>query len=151
VTARAAEFADAGRLTAAQQPCTTAAMTSSTSSRMLAAAAGLGAATVLLGAFAAHGLKSRLSPEQLEWWQTGVRYQAWHGFALLFCGLLARTGTPPRLSAALFLAGTALFSGSLYAMALTGATWLGVVTPFGGVALVLGWLALLPHCRKPAT
>ena len=114
---------------------------------MIAAAAALGAAAVLLGAFAAHGLKERLSAEALAWFETGVRYQMYHALALLLCGVLARTGSAPRASAVCFVLGTALFSGSLYVLALTDARWLGMVTPLGGAAFVLGWLLLLRHGR----
>ena len=116
-------------------------------SRMLAAAAVLGFLAVVLGAFGAHGLRSRLTADELGWFETGVRYHLVHALALALCGVLARTGSAPRLSARCFLAGTILFSGSLYLLALTSARWLGAVTPFGGVALAVGWLGLLPHCR----
>ncbi len=120
------------------------------SSRMLSLAALLGAAAVLLGAFAAHGLKQRLSAEELAWFETGCRYQMYHALALFLCGLLARTGSPPRLAAVAFVLGTVLFSGSLYGLAF-GVRWLAWMTPIGGVAFVIGWLALLPHCRTKAT
>ena len=111
----------------------------------------LGFLGVVAGAFGAHGLRPHLSAEELGWFETGVRYHLVHALALMFCGLLARTGSAPRLSAGCFLGGAVLFSGSLYAMALTGARWLGAVTPFGGLALAVGWVALLPHCRvRPA-
>jgi uncharacterized membrane protein YgdD (TMEM256/DUF423 family) len=102
-----------------------------------AALAGLG---IALGAFGAHGLKAALSPEALGWWQTGVQYQMWHALALLLIGALPL----PRLGAAagLIAAGTLVFSGSLYLMALTGARWLGAVTPLGGAAMIAGWALL---------
>ncbi len=99
---------------------------------------------VALGAFAAHGLKARLAPELLATFDTGVRYQAMHALALLAVAL-AHARWPGRALAAagwLFVAGTLLFSGSLYALALTGVRALGAITPFGGVALLLGWLCL---------
>lgn len=114
---------------------------------MLTAAVLLGAAAVLLGAFAAHGLKRHLSEEELAWFETGCRYQMYHALALGFCGLLARTGTAPRVAAVAFLAGILLFSGSLYGLALTGIRAMAWLTPVGGAAFVVGWLALLPHCR----
>lgn len=118
-----------------------------TSARMLTLAAILGGLYVLLGAFGAHGLKSFASERGLDWWETGVRYHGIHAVALFASGLLARTGSTPKLAAWLFLAGILLFSGSLYAMTLTEQTWLGAVTPIGGLALAGGWAALLPHCR----
>jgi uncharacterized membrane protein YgdD (TMEM256/DUF423 family) len=100
---------------------------------------------VALGAFGAHALKSRLSPEMTGVWQTAVQYHAWHALALLANGLLL-LHWPERagfgLAGWLFVAGIVLFSGSLYAMALTGARGLGAVTPFGGVAFLAGWVVL---------
>jgi len=118
--------------------------------RTFVAAALVGAIGVLLGAFAAHGLKGRLSPEDLQVFETGVRYQMYHAPALLLCGLLARSGRPARASAWCFLLGVAVFSGSLYLLATTGVRWLGAITPIGGLALVLGWIALIPAGRQPA-
>lgn len=118
-----------------------------TPARMLALAAILGAASVLIGAFGAHGLKDIATPEALAWWETGARYQTYHALALLLCGLLGRTGSAPRLSAWAFVVGIVLFSGSLYAMTLTDQRWFAAATPIGGVAFAIGWLALLPHCR----
>lgn len=105
----------------------------------------LGGLAVALGAFGAHGLKSRLAPEKLVTFETGVRYHFYHSLALLAVGLvqmaLPAAGTLA-LSGWLFLAGIALFSGSLYWLALGGPRWLGPVTPLGGLALIGGWLAL---------
>ena len=103
-----------------------------------------GAIAVGTGAFGAHGLKARLSPDLLAIWDTGARYHLFHALAL---GLAAWTAArfPGAASAAagwLFLAGTVLFSGSLYALALTGVRGLGAVTPLGGVAFIAGWIAL---------
>ena len=106
-----------------------------------AIAAGLG---VMLGAFGAHGLKSRVEPELLVVFETGVRYHMYHALALLAVGW-AQTRWPSALittSGWAFLAGIAIFSGSLYLMTLTGARWLGAITPIGGLAFILGWLAL---------
>ena len=111
----------------------------------LAAGAALGALAVALGAFGAHALRDALDARALRWYGTAVDYHARHALALLGCGLLARTAGESRASAvagACLLAGTALFSGSLYAMALTGATWLGAITPLGGALLIAGWAAL---------
>jgi uncharacterized membrane protein YgdD (TMEM256/DUF423 family) len=108
----------------------------------------LGAASafvaVAAGAFAAHALRDRLSADMLGTWQTAAAYQMYHALVLLAVGIvLGRFSSegPPWLTAAgwFFLAGTVLFSGSLYALALSGVTWLGAVTPLGGVAFLLGW------------
>lgn len=108
----------------------------------IATAALLMAAAVALGAFGAHALKTRLAPESLAVWQTGVSYQAWHGLALLFVGVLMRESARPpwRWAARAFVAGIVLFSGSLYLLALGAPSWVGAVTPFGGAAFIAGWL-----------
>ncbi len=101
--------------------------------------------SVMLGAFAAHGLRSRLAPEMLAVFQTGVQYQFFHSLALLVTGLLTvQLGESAglRWSGVLFLAGILLFSGSLYVLALSGVKWLGAVTPFGGTCFLAGWLVL---------
>jgi uncharacterized membrane protein YgdD (TMEM256/DUF423 family) len=97
-----------------------------------------------LGAFAAHGLKSRLEPAMLATFETGVRYQMYHALALLAVAWACTRwpGTAASVSGWLFIAGTVLFSGSLYALSLTGVRWLGAITPLGGVALLAGWLCL---------
>jgi uncharacterized membrane protein YgdD (TMEM256/DUF423 family) len=102
---------------------------------------------VAAGAFGAHALRERLSTSLLDTFQTGATYQMYHALALVGVGiLLARFSVDgsPWLSAAgwLFVAGSILFSGSLYLLALTDTRWLGAVTPLGGVAFLLGWLAL---------
>jgi uncharacterized membrane protein YgdD (TMEM256/DUF423 family) len=102
---------------------------------------------VAAGAFGAHALRERLSADMLAVFQTGVTYQMYHALALVGVAiLLGRFSVDGSawLSASgwLFLAGTLLFSGSLYALALSGTTWLGAITPLGGVAFLLGWLAL---------
>jgi uncharacterized membrane protein YgdD (TMEM256/DUF423 family) len=94
---------------------------------------------VVLGAFGAHALKATLSPEALSVWQTAVQYHFWHALALLATPQLA--GAWARAAGWLFVAGVLLFSGSLYALALDAPRALGMVTPLGGLALVLGWLA----------
>lgn len=91
---------------------------------------------VALGAFAAHGLKARLSPEMMAVWETGVRYQAYHALGLL--ALAALRG--PDKAGWCFVGGIALFSGSLYLLALTGERRLGMITPLGGVLFLVGWL-----------
>jgi uncharacterized membrane protein YgdD (TMEM256/DUF423 family) len=98
---------------------------------------------VAAGAFGAHALRSRLAPEMLQVFETGARYQMYHALAMLGAAYAAGEGGPPALWAGrLFLLGTLLFSGSLYALALTGITRLGMITPFGGVAFLAGWLCL---------
>lgn len=103
---------------------------------------------VALGAFGAHGLKSRLASrpdgeQRLAWWQTGAQYHLVHALAI---GLAAARPSPMHHGSALapwlFVAGIALFSGSLYTMALTGVRKLGAVTPLGGLAFLAGWAAL---------
>lgn len=98
----------------------------------------LAALAVALGAFAAHGLKEVMGAEQLGWWQTGVQYQAWHAVGLIALAVVPGARQP----AFLIASGTILFSGSLYLMALTGARWLGMVTPAGGLLMIAGWLLL---------
>jgi uncharacterized membrane protein YgdD (TMEM256/DUF423 family) len=101
-------------------------------------------AAVGLGAFGAHALKARLAPDMQAIWQTAVQYHAWHALGLLAVGLftMQRPDAPgASLAAWLFVAGIVLFSGSLYALALSGVRGLGAVTPFGGVAFLAGWLA----------
>lgn len=116
------------------------------SSRLtLVAGALLMAAAVALGALGAHALKARMSPDALDLWRTAVTYHAWHALALLGIGTLQllipqRTGLGR--VALLFVAGIALFAGSLYAMALDGVRAWGYVTPFGGLAFIAGWVML---------
>ncbi|UQS90414.1 DUF423 domain-containing protein [Pseudomonas chlororaphis subsp. piscium] len=107
-------------------------------------AAFFGFTGVALGAFAAHGLKNRLSAEYLAIFHTGVTYQLVHTLALIGVALLA-TQIPGRLvtwAGASFAVGILLFSGSLYLLTLTGFSKLGIVTPFGGLAFLIGWLCL---------
>ena len=97
---------------------------------------------VTLGAFAAHTLKARLTPELLNTFQTGVQYHMYHALALLGTGMLLLqfpTSTALRNSGIAFLIGILLFSGSLYLLSLSGIRWLGAITPLGGVAFLLGW------------
>lgn len=118
--------------------------------RAFAWGAALGGLAVLVGAFAAHGLKDAWSAPRLAWMDTGVRWQAVHALALLATGLAARAFGPSkafRVAAVAFVVGTVLFSGSLYALAATEVRGLGAVTPFGGVALVVGWGALMVAVR----
>ena len=108
-------------------------------------AAVLGFIGVALGAFGAHGLRGRLTPEMLAVFETGVRYQMYHVFALLaVAAAIAHFGQVRLLDIAgwSFIAGTLIFSGSLYALALTGAGMFGAITPIGGVGLLIGWACL---------
>jgi len=99
---------------------------------------------VAAGAFGAHGLRARLSPEMLAVFETGARYQMSHALALLAAAWAATRWPGPAAAWAgwLFVAGTLVFSGSLYALALSGQRWLGAVTPIGGLAFLAGWAAL---------
>ena len=100
---------------------------------------------VLFGAFGAHALAARLSPEMQSIWHTAVQYQFFHVAALLAVGILARQGmTSGALGVATigFALGTLVFSGSLYLLALTGIRVLGAITPIGGVLMIIGWAAL---------
>jgi uncharacterized membrane protein YgdD (TMEM256/DUF423 family) len=104
-----------------------------------------GGLAVAFGAFGAHALKARLTPDLLTTFETGVRYQMCHALALLAIAL-AMTRLPAtsllNLAGWLFVAGTLLFSGSLYLLCFTGKRWLGAITPFGGLAFIAGWLCL---------
>ena len=106
-----------------------------------AALCGLG---VLLGAFRAHGLRARVSPEMLAVFETGVRYHLIHGLAILAVAWAASRWTSALITVAgwLFVAGILIFSGSLYILSITGARWLGAVTPIGGLCFTIGWLVL---------
>ena len=100
---------------------------------------------VAAGAFRAHGLRNRLSPDMLAVFETAVRYQMYHAFALLItAAAIARIGDARLLSIAgwSFITGIVLFSGSLYALALTGISGLGAITPIGGLAFLIGWACL---------
>jgi uncharacterized membrane protein YgdD (TMEM256/DUF423 family) len=105
-----------------------------------------GAAGVALGAFGAHALKARLTPDQLAVWQTAVQYHIWHALALVAIGIIVSAALPGstalRWAGWLMVAGLVLFSGSLYVLVLSGARWLGAVTPFGGTAWIAAWLLL---------
>ena len=100
---------------------------------------------VALGAFAAHGLKSRLAPDLLAVFEVGVRYQMYHALALLAVAWAATRwpGTAVTAGGWLFVAGTVIFSGSLYVLSLTGVRWLGAITPIGGLAFLAGWACLV--------
>ena len=107
--------------------------------------AGLGFLSVALGAFAAHALKGKLAPDVMAVFETGVRYQMAHALAILVVAWASAHWSSPALRAAgwFFTAGVLLFSGSLYALALSGIRWLGAVTPVGGVCFLIGWGCLV--------
>lgn len=124
----------------------------------LRAGAILGALAVAAGAFGSHGLRGqlesgRITPRMLENFETAARYQMVHALALLAVGLLAgRVGKAPSSGALSvsgwgFLAGTLVFSGTLYGIALGGPKWLGAITPLGGTAMIVGWIALALAAR----
>lgn len=103
------------------------------------------AVAVMLGAFGAHALRGRLAADLLAIYQTASQYHVYHALGLLAVGLLALhvpTSSALRWSGWLMLLGTALFSGSLYALAITGQRWLGAITPLGGTAWIAAWLLL---------
>ena len=113
------------------------------SGRVLAIAGVLLALATVLGAFGAHALKAQLAPDRLQVYETGVRYHFFHALGLLGIGLTLRfvdTG-PVRWAAVLILVGVVLFSGSLYALTFGAPRPLGIVTPFGGLALIAGWIS----------
>jgi len=118
-----------------------------TTVRFFLAAGGLAAlAAVALGAFGAHALKGRLSPEMLVVWRTAVEYHVFHALGMIAVGLAAAQFPESVLlkwSGWLMLAGIALFSGSLYALALSGERWLGAITPVGGLAFLAAWTLLV--------
>jgi uncharacterized membrane protein YgdD (TMEM256/DUF423 family) len=116
-------------------------------------AAAAGFLGVAFGAFGAHALRARLSPEMLAVFETGVRYQMYHAFAAI-AAAWAFARWPKRVfgtAGVLFLAGIVVFSGSLYALALTGERWLGAITPLGGLAFLAGWLCLAWGVRRAQT
>ena len=100
---------------------------------------------VAAGAFGAHGLRTRLAPDLLAVFEVAVRYQMYHALALFACAwaLGKWPGALATSAGWLFVAGTLVFSGSLYALSLTGVRWLGAITPIGGLAFLAGWLCLV--------
>jgi uncharacterized membrane protein YgdD (TMEM256/DUF423 family) len=119
-------------------------------------AAILGALSVALGAFAAHTLKGTVSSYALEIFETSVRYQFYHVFALLAVGILYKEFPNKTIlwSGRLFIAGIILFSGSLYILAAIkaavqpGYNWIGAITPLGGLCFILGWIFLFAGCKS---
>ena len=111
----------------------------------IALGAVFGAIAVGFGAFGAHALRARLSVEMLAVYQTGVQYHFWHALGILAVGVVCLqlpANAWLRAAGWLLAAGIVLFSGSLYALSLSGERWLGAITPAGGLAFILGWLAL---------
>jgi len=100
-----------------------------------------GASAVLLGAFGAHALKDVLDAAHRELWHTAVQYHFWHALALAVVAL-GGNGKAGRIAILAFVIGIVMFSGSLYALALGAPRWTGLVTPLGGVAFIVGWIAL---------
>jgi len=118
--------------------------------RYFRAACVLGGLAVVLGAFGAHGLGSRLDADRLDIWHTAVQYHFYHVVPLFALALVAQghwTKWTARACAA-WITGIVVFSGSLYLLALTNVRWLGAITPFGGVAFILGWLFALGAVTK---
>jgi uncharacterized membrane protein YgdD (TMEM256/DUF423 family) len=104
-----------------------------------------------MGAFGAHGLKNLISPEMLTAYQTGVSYQMWHALGLIGIALVRRHETESKLlnwAGWLMLIGIVLFSGSLYLLAIMDRKELGIVTPFGGVSFLIGWLLLAVYAAR---
>jgi len=112
-----------------------------------------GLLAVAAGAFGAHALQARLDPHALQIFETGARYQMYHALAIGLAALAMRGASvsPAQLSAALFLVGIILFSGSLYLLALTGVRALGIVTPFGGLSFLAGWAVLAYAATRLST
>jgi uncharacterized membrane protein YgdD (TMEM256/DUF423 family) len=119
----------------------------------ISAGAGFALLAVILGAFAAHGLKAVLDAQQLSLFETASRYQMYHAFALLVVGVMLTNAQFSRslltLAASAFILGIILFSGSLYLLALLGVGWLGAITPVGGIAFLSGWLLTMVAALKP--
>ncbi|HSU96154.1 MAG TPA: DUF423 domain-containing protein [Gemmatimonadaceae bacterium] len=112
------------------------------------------ALAVILGAFGAHALKARLSPEMLSVYHTASQYHFYHALGMLLIAALAsqlNSSGALRLSGFLMLAGVVLFSGSLYLLAVTGVTWLGAITPLGGLAFIAAWVVLAYAALRAAS
>lgn len=107
-----------------------------------------GAGAVLLGAFGAHALRHVLDDEHLRLWHTAVEYHMWHALALAIAAGLGR-GRAAHVATIALALGIVLFSGSLYALALGAPRWSGVITPFGGLSFIIGWVALGLSLRRP--
>ncbi|BDF94847.1 MULTISPECIES: DUF423 domain-containing protein [Pseudoalteromonas] len=103
---------------------------------------------VVLGAFAAHGLKSRVSEYAIGVFKTAAEYQMVHGLALIAVAILIKWGINLSWAGWFIITGIVLFSGSLYLLAITGQKWLGPITPLGGVCLIIGWAILLVQVAR---
>ena len=118
---------------------------------IMVSGAGFAMLSVILGAFAAHGLKTRISEYSIGIFQTGVQYQSIHGIGLILCGFFAlhlkSQNTPINIwvnwCAIMFILGIICFSGSLYGLALTGQKWFGPITPIGGLLFIAGWICFI--------
>lgn len=116
----------------------------------------LSAVSILLGAFGAHGLKPLVTTDVLQYFHTGVQYQMYHSFALLLAGILYEKFCVRfvKLAGIFFMIGIFLFSGSLYLITIMKANaimippYIGIITPFGGIAFVVGWILLFYAIRK---
>ncbi len=122
-----------------------------TARTLLVAAAVSGAVGVAAGAFGAHALREMVTPERLETWRTGASYHQLHAALGIVAALWGRESVWARRAAVLFLVGTVLFAGSLYALVLLDVAWLGAVTPLGGIAFIAGWIALAISARDLRT
>ena len=111
----------------------------------LAFGSGFALIAVITGAFAAHALKSRLSPDMFQVFEVAVRYQTYHALGLIAVAWASTQWSSQLITASgwLFVAGIVIFSGSLYILSLTGVRWLGAITPIGGAAFIIGWACLL--------
>jgi uncharacterized membrane protein YgdD (TMEM256/DUF423 family) len=115
------------------------------SKTILMTGAGLMALAVIVGAFGAHALKSKLSVDMLQVYKTGVEYHFYHALGLILIGIISLHISSGLINwSAIFMTlGIVLFSGSLYVLAITGVKWLGAITPLGGVSFIVGWVLLL--------
>ncbi|NKC19600.1 DUF423 domain-containing protein [Pseudoalteromonas galatheae] len=104
--------------------------------------------SVALGAFAAHGLKGRLSDYAIGIFNTAAQYQMTHGLAIIATAFLIKWGLKVQVAGGFFIAGVLLFSGSLYLLALTGMKWLGPITPIGGTCFLIAWILLIVQVAK---
>lgn len=128
-------------------------MSETTARRLVVASAVLGLLGVAAGAFGAHGLSDKVTPRLLDAWNTAVRYQMWHVLAVLIVVLSRPACLVRRMAVAAcvaWLLGIIVFSGSLYALVLAGGGLFGAVTPFGGFALIVGWILLACAAIKPS-
>ena len=124
---------------------------SNPSRQFIALGAGIAMLSVIAGAFGAHALKHALDAEMMAVYRTAVEYQTYHALGLILCGLLLQTNPSAQLrfAAILMLAGIIIFSGSLYALSLSGVRWLGAITPIGGLSFIIAWsLIMVEYLRK---